>query len=278
MRARQERPQGGKGMISRWMIAGCAVSLAWAAGPGWAGTFEDAVAARETGDLPAALKLFERAAEEGSAAAAMKAAAMHTMGEGTHSDRMEGYKWYRKAADLGNPAGMLTTGDYYNSGGEREDPVEAARWYRKAADRGYKEAQYLIAVFYHRGRGVAQDHKRALNWYRKAADGGEAKGLAGLAELYEDGTGVKQDGALAVELYRKCAGAGLNRCLGALGRVYHEGKVVKKDPVEAYYWYAKAQAAGEEWVKTKLDALTDEMTLQELNEGIRRVQAEREAR
>ena len=54
------------------------------------------------------------------------------------------------------------------------DRAEAVRWFRNAADRGDPEAQCLLATVYALGQGVPQDFTTARMWLRKAAAGGNA--------------------------------------------------------------------------------------------------------
>ena len=62
---------------------------------------------------------------------------------GTYVDKdvEEGFKWYRKAADLGNARSMYALGYAYQCGqGVETDLKEAAKWYEKAALAGHQNA------------------------------------------------------------------------------------------------------------------------------------------
>jgi uncharacterized protein len=55
-----------------------------------------------------------------------------------------------------------------------QDYGEAVKWFRKAADQGNPFAQIKLAEMYSDGRGVPQDYGEAVKWFRKAADQGNA--------------------------------------------------------------------------------------------------------
>ena len=61
------------------------------------------------------------------------------------------------------------------------------------AEQGDVEAQYLIALRYGFGLGVAQDYVEARKWYLKAAEQGEASAQTSLGVMYDKGEGVPQD-------------------------------------------------------------------------------------
>jgi TPR repeat protein len=42
-----------------------------------------------------------------------------------------------------------------------EDHAEAARWYRRAADQGNPDAEFNLGSLYDSGQGVPQDHAEA---------------------------------------------------------------------------------------------------------------------
>ena len=60
------------------------------------------------------------------------------------------------------------------------------------AEQGDVEAQYLIALRYGFGLGVAQDYVEARKWYLNAAEQGLADAQYKLGVLYYDGEGVAQ--------------------------------------------------------------------------------------
>lgn len=85
------------------------------------------------------------------------------------SDPAEGVRWFRKAADQGDPDGQYHLGRAYASGvGVREDKSEAAKWYLKAAEQGLSIAQYMLGHAYETGEGVAKDEIEAYAYFNLA--------------------------------------------------------------------------------------------------------------
>jgi hypothetical protein len=109
-------------------------------------------------------------------------------------DEVEAVKWYRKAADQGNPNSQSYLGECYRDGsGVTVDYAEAARWYRKAADQSHPTAQNNLGWCYANGDGVAQDFEEAIKWFQKAAELGHAEAQYSLGYCYYNGQGVVQD-------------------------------------------------------------------------------------
>jgi TPR repeat protein len=96
----------------------------------------------------------------------------------------EAAPWFRKAAEAGNPSGMLHLGAMYQLGiGLLKDYGPAVFWYGKAADKGNADAMYNLGRMYESGQGVAKDLKRAKERYSKAAGLGNAEAKARLGLL-----------------------------------------------------------------------------------------------
>jgi uncharacterized protein len=70
-----------------------------------------------------------------------------------------------------------------------EDEAEAARWFRKAADQGDPVAQESLGWLYADGRGVGRDETEAARLFRLAADQGHSRALNSLGLLYLNGRG-----------------------------------------------------------------------------------------
>ncbi len=83
-------------------------------------------------------------------------------------------KWYRKAAEQGDPEAQFNLGVmYYEGEGMPQSDVKAARWYRKAAEQGHAIAQFRLGYMYFYGRGVPEDHIKAYAWWSFAGMGYE---------------------------------------------------------------------------------------------------------
>ena len=98
--------------------------------------------------------------------------------------QVEAAKWWRKAAEQGDPIAQYNLGNSYHLGrGVPKDQVEAVKWTRKAAEQDDPPAQYNLGNSYANGEGVAKDTVEAAKWYRKAADQGHAEAAESLDSL-----------------------------------------------------------------------------------------------
>jgi TPR repeat protein len=67
---------------------------------------------------------------------------MYCNGEGTLKDYKEAFKWFKKAAELGDADAMGMLGLMYFRGmGTPKNPQQAKYWIKKAYDAGNKNAQ-----------------------------------------------------------------------------------------------------------------------------------------
>jgi TPR repeat protein len=74
----------------------------------------------------------------------------------------EAIKWYRIAADQGDPRAQKALGDMNNAGvGMPQNYAEAMKWWRRAANQGYARAQIDL--------GAPQDFVQAHMWLNLAA-------------------------------------------------------------------------------------------------------------
>ena len=192
-----------------------------------------------------AVRWYQKAAEQGFAAAQCNLGFCYETGIGVDPNPKEAAAWYRKAAEQGFAIAQCNLGFCYESGiGVDRDPKEAAAWYRKATDQGYARAQCNLGFCYEHGIGVYPDPKEASAWYRKAADQGYARAQCNLGLCYEHGIGVDPDPKEAAAWYRKAADQGYASAQCNLGFCYERGIGVAPDPKEAAAWYRRAADQG----------------------------------
>ncbi|PTQ90141.1 Sel1-like repeat-containing protein kinase family protein [Agitococcus lubricus] len=109
-------------------------------------------------------------------------------GDGVKRDYEEAFKWFQKAANLGEPSAQFNIGMMYASGtGTKQDFSEAAKWYKKAAEQGKTSAQLNLGMMYISGRGVRQNIDEGVKWLGKAADQGDTTAKANLTWLVQQG-------------------------------------------------------------------------------------------
>ena len=156
---------------------------------------------------------------------------------------------YRRAAEMGDPQGMVRLGGaFFNEqGGLTKDEAKAVEWCKKAAEAGEATAMCNLGYCYEYGKGgLTKDEAEAVEWYQKAAEAGNATAMSNLGIYYEYGKGgLTKDEAKVVEWCKKAAEAGEARAMCGLGVCYEYGKGgLTKDTSKAVEWYQKAAEAG----------------------------------
>ncbi len=98
---------------------------------------------------------------------------MYHEGQEVTKDLAEAAKWYRRAAEQGNPQAQYNPGYMYERGhGVPQDPTQAVAWYQAAAEQCDGYAQNNPGIMLATGRGVPQDHVHAHIWFTLAVNQG----------------------------------------------------------------------------------------------------------
>ena len=132
----------------------------------------------------------------------------------------------------------------YGQNGKPQDYTEAFRWFRKAAEMGNTNAYSILGLMYQNGDGVAQNYAEAVKWYRMAAEQGYAKAQSNLGLMYNGGTGVTQNYSEAAKWFRKAAEQEDAVGQYSLGYIYYYGEGVSQSVSDAEYWLKKAADQG----------------------------------
>jgi hypothetical protein len=100
---------------------------------------------------------------------------LYDQGLGVAQNRTEAARWYRRAAESGEPRAQYNLGDLYLRGeGVERDEVAAFGWFRKAALGGYPQGRIMVGSMYAVGRGTPADPAAAYMWLTLAAEQGDA--------------------------------------------------------------------------------------------------------
>ncbi|WOH08222.1 hypothetical protein DCAR_0727659 [Daucus carota subsp. sativus] len=172
-------------------------------------------------DHERALDYFLRGVARGSTLAMVDAGLLYwDMGK-----KEEGMKFYRRAAELGHPAGQCNLGLSYLQI-ESPDLKEATKWLYKAANSGYVRAQYQLALCLQHGRGLKRDLCEAAKWCIKAAEGGYVRAMYNTSLCYQCGDGVAQSYQQSKSWMKRAADRGHSKAQfeHALG-LFAEGKL-----------------------------------------------------
>ena len=116
---------------------------------------------------------------------------------------------------------------------ERGDYVAAFREWLPVAETGNAQAQFNIAVMFHKGRGVPADSAEALLWYRRAAWQGHADAQNNLGGMLSRGDGIPEDF------------------------------------VQAHMWFSLAAARGKQSAQRNLDTLAPKMRARDIAQAKR---------
>lgn len=141
---------------------------------------------------------------------------MYANGLGVLQDNETAVKYYKEAAEKGNPHAQTNLGYMFMHGyGVPKNPTEAVRYFKLAADQGHAEGQLNLGNIYYSGYSsdghivLKQDYGRALNYFSLAAQQGHPLAIFNLAQMHHYGLGTQSSCSLAVQLYKRVAERGL---------------------------------------------------------------------
>ena len=100
-------------------------------------------------------------------------------------------------ATLGGPLQAQDYNDGFLAAAAGDYEMAVAKW-QPLAEGGDANAQFNMALIYHKGLGVEADEARAVGWYHRAADNGSQYAQEFLSAAYDKGWfGLPQDSQLA---------------------------------------------------------------------------------
>lgn len=216
-------------------------------------------------------------------------------GLGVRTDTVEAARWYKLAADRGDPQGAFALAlAYLQARGVKEDRVAArallekaaarkhvgaiynlglmaaeqnppdyklaATYFLQANDLGSADGAYALGVLYKAGNGVEKSPAKAVQWFKKAAAEHIVAAQLDLAIALFNGEGVEKDESLAASYFRRAAEANNPIAANRLARMLAAGRGVQKDIVEAMKWHILARGVGidDEWLDSQLSTLTEQ--------------------
>jgi TPR repeat protein len=168
--------------------------------------FQAARVAMARGDSAAALQLYEKASELGSALAMYSLGLIYLEGKIVPQDYAQTRSWYEKAVALNSAFALADLASLYENGrGGPPDIAKAFGLYRRAATAGDRTSMTKLGNFYEAGNGVRQDYTEAIRWYKQSAARGDEAAMRQLGKLYEDGRGVRMNAEEARRWYDRAA-------------------------------------------------------------------------
>ena len=173
-------------------------------------------------------------------------------------------------ANAGDPQAELIVGLKYMEGGQGNS--SAAQWLLRSANAHNPVAAYTLGTLYENGLGVGKNANEAVRWYEQAANGGNRKAMYRLGILYAQGTGAGQDYAQSASWFAKAANAGLVDAQFNLAVLYERGQGVPQSLLDAYKWYAIAASHGDKESQARAEALSAQLTPDDLQVAEKTVQ------
>ena len=156
--------------------------------------FAAAEAAEQRGDLATAYQACKTDAEAGDARCQNYLGVMSKTRPPRGAGRRRGGASLPPRRRAGPCRSAIQSGTCVCSGPRvRKNPAEASRWYRMAAEQGDPAAQNALAILDATGRGVLRDPEAALALFRRAATNGYALAQLNLAVAFEDGRLMPRD-------------------------------------------------------------------------------------
>lgn len=203
--------------------------------------------------------------------------------------------------ELAESYGYFENGNWWIAG--VNDFAEAAKWYRKAAEQGDPMAQGMLGWLYATGRGVDKDLKTAVEWFRKGAMQGNAEALFGMGfsvkESWLESYHEDKDWKTVVDWYVKAAESGLKHNLPELEnkrdytelqckiaymyrnrynlvRALKDREPYKSEPMDQYRaevvkWFRKAAEAGDDEGHFELVELAAERDSEAAKDALRQL-------
>lgn len=210
-------------------------------------------------DPKEAFALYQAAAKGGHAAASFRTAVSCEIGPeeggGTRRDYPKAVQWYRRAAALGDVAGMFKLGIILLRGllGVPRNVGEAVTWLKRAAERADVDnphALHELATLHEPTNADPQvrekilpDEAYALSLFKQAAELGFKRSQFRLGQAYEYGSlGLEIDNRASIAWYTKAAAQGDHQAELALSGWYLTGAegMLEQSDMEAYLWARKA--------------------------------------
>jgi len=177
--------------VRLWLLGGLAVLVQL--GSGCSSVPGDA--ALRGGHPDQAAKLYQRGAQQGDAAAALRLGFLLDQGLVSAEKYGEAGDWFKKGCSLGNLPSCHNAGVAYEEGknGFAKNHAEARAYYLKAATAGYMQSQYNLASLYSNGYVTPSNDVEGLKWMLLSQAAAKKCSSQGLCQwILEDPPGHKR--------------------------------------------------------------------------------------
>ena len=169
--------------------------------------------------LPEAIGAYRKAADKGSTSAMVELGILLATGSGVAKDEAQARDLFNRAADAGNPRGVVNLLALSENGGPPMDPVRTRAMLARAAETNSSEAQFQLGLMDANGVGGSKDDVAARALFEKAAAQGNPGAMEWAGSFAENGRGGPKDVNAAKAYYEKAAALGDDNARAGLRRL-----------------------------------------------------------
>ncbi len=121
-----------------------------------------------------------------------------------------------------------------------QSDVATFHHYKEAVKQGDSHDQFMLALMYREGRGVAKNERHALSLLQQAARQGLVKAQLTLGLMLYEGGEIQKREMAAIQWFRRAANQGVVDAQYALGLIYASNKRFKNERKAVKWWKAAA--------------------------------------
>ena len=192
-------------------------------------------------DVPKAIDLLKKAAENDNLDAMYYLGLCHESGNGVPTDPYKAFEYYNKAVQGGYLEAYSKVGYAYLAGeGVETDFAKAYQYLRVAADYDVTEGYAYLGDIYYYGLGIDVNYKSAKEMYETAAAKGNPHSMCQLALIHGYGLGVDEDKSLMHKYYKQASDLSFPAGIVGLGNCHMNGYGVADNPYIAFHLYKRA--------------------------------------
>jgi len=169
--------------------------------------------------VPDAIGAYRKAADKGSTSAMVELGIALATGTGVVKDPAQARDLFERAANAGNPRGVVNLMALSDNGGVPMDPVKARELLSRAAATNSAEAEFQLGLMYADGVGGPKDDVAARALFEKAAAQGHPGALEWAGSFAEAGRGGPKDENAAKADYQKAVALGNDNAKAGLRRM-----------------------------------------------------------
>lgn len=191
-------------------------------------------------DLPEGFRMFKKAAEMGDSTSMGEVGYCYMYGIGVCEDKNEAYKWFHTGADKEDGFSKYKLAEMYDKGiTVKKSHDIAKRLLKESFENGFVRAAYNLGLIYEYNDPISIPE--AIYWYKQGAEAGDEASMGELAKHYESGSFIKGSDEKAFDLYKKAYDVHRDSEYAAeLGKCYQEGIGVDVDLDKAIEYYNEA--------------------------------------